>query len=89
VAEARPFKVCPAGSVCLISSNAESFAGTETVVATETSFIERVYVCADPEVLVIRIEFIMHVVDAGTVYRVAIVVDAAPRNRTLNVVGIS
>jgi hypothetical protein len=72
-----------------MSSTEESFAPTVTVVARFTSFRDMVKVPLDPAVLVTTMLVTTAMVLAGTVYKVVdVVVVAAPRNKTLGVVGI-
>jgi hypothetical protein len=89
VAEAPPLIVVPAAKTCLISNTVESLADTLTVVAKFTLSKAIVYVPADPAVLVTTMLVTTAMVLAGTVYKVVdVVVVAAPRNKTLGVVGI-
>jgi hypothetical protein len=89
VAEAPPLIVFPAARTCLMSSTDESFAPTVTVVAKLTSFRDIVKDPVDPEVFVTTMLVTTAMVLAGTVYKVVdVVVVAAPRNKTLGVVGI-
>jgi len=67
VAEASPLMVFPAFNACFGSTITESFAGTGTRVARETSFSKRLYVPADAEVFVITIDVTRVVVSAGAV----------------------
>jgi hypothetical protein len=88
VAEANPLIVCAAVTACFGSTITESFAGTATVVANDTSLNNNVYVPADAAVFVITIEVTIVVVLAGTVYNVALDVAAAPRYNALKVFAI-
>jgi hypothetical protein len=67
VADARPLIVCVVANSCFGSTITESFAGTVTVVATDTSLKRRVYVPFVLAVFVITIEVTSVFVLAGTV----------------------
>jgi len=67
VAEADAARISPAGSTCFSSIMIESFAGTETVVASATPSRLIEYVAIDPAVFVTTTELIRVVVAAGVV----------------------
>jgi len=67
---------------------AVEFAASAVVVCKATAFNARVKVCADADVFVTAIFETTVVVDAGTVYRVALDVAAAALASTFVVVGI-
>jgi hypothetical protein len=67
VADAKPLIVCAVANNCFGSTITESFAGTGTVVAIDTSLKRRVYVPAVPAVFVITMDVTSVVVFEGTV----------------------
>jgi hypothetical protein len=89
VADAKPVMVFVVASTCFNGITVVSLAATATVVAIETPSKARVKVPADAAVLVTAISVITVVVDAGTVYNVALDVAAAVLTRALLVVAIS
>jgi hypothetical protein len=89
VADAKPLIVFVVARTCFKSIIVESYAPTVTVVAIDTSSSSKVNVADVAAVLVTTILVTTVVVDAGTVYKVALDVAAAPRNRALDVVAIS
>ena len=93
VAEAKPLIVLGvafAGITCFNCIIVESFAPTVTVLASTISSINNSKVPLDDAVLATTISVTTVVVDVvGTVYRVVLDVDAAPRKSVLVVVAIS
>jgi len=80
VADAPPVMVLVATRDCFIGITVESYAPTVTVVARLVPAKPMVNEPAVPAVLVTIISVTTVVVDAGTVYKVVlVVVDAAPR----------
>ena len=88
MAEAKPLIVFVVAKTCFRSMYAVEFAAIAESFCISISSNNIVNVAAVPAVLHIAILDITVVVDAGTVYRVALDVDAAPRKSALVIVAI-
>jgi hypothetical protein len=87
-AEAKPVITFVVVTTCFISITTVELAAIAVVVKRATPSITRVKVAAEDAVLVIAMLVIIAVVEAGTVYKVALEVANAPLANAVGVFGI-